>query len=215
VAILSGVAFDRLLTATTSTNASTASTVPTTSTARRRVVSRLRRSPRAAVVAVSAFLAITMISIAVPTVGAVSSTSISGSLAGTGGLPGGRDTGTWIRESVPQGAVFLTVGPTMANIVEFYGQRKAYGLSVSPNPIRRNPAYDPIVNPDRSLQLNKIQYIVTDIWSAQRSPFFNGVLRNYISRYHGVLVYQQSAQASDSSGRVSTQVVIQIYEVRP
>jgi 4-amino-4-deoxy-L-arabinose transferase-like glycosyltransferase len=236
VAILAGVAFDRLLTAATnskaaygrafdrllastaaftSTTASTPSTVATTSTVRRRVVDRLRRSPQATVMAVSALLAITMISIAVPTVGAVGSTSMSGSLAGTGGLPGGRDTGTWIRENVPQGAVFLTVGPTMANIVEFYGQRKAYGLSVSPNPIRRNPAYDPIVNPDRSLQLNKIQYIVTDVWSAQRSPFFDGVLRNYVRRYHGVLVYQQSAQASDSSGRVSTQVVIQIYEVRP
>jgi 4-amino-4-deoxy-L-arabinose transferase-like glycosyltransferase/putative flippase GtrA len=236
VAILAGVAFDRLLTAatnskaaygrafdrllastaaSTSTTASTASTVPTTSTVRRRVVDRLQRSSQSVVVAVSALLAITMISIAVPTVGAVGSTSISGSLAGTGGLPGGRDTGVWIRENVPQGAVFLTLGPTMANIVEFYGQRKAYGLSVSPNPIRRNPAYDPIVNPDRSLQLNKIQYIVTDVWSAQRSPFFDGVLRNYVHRYHGVLVYQQSAQTSDSSGGVSTQVVIQIYEVRP
>jgi 4-amino-4-deoxy-L-arabinose transferase-like glycosyltransferase/putative flippase GtrA len=233
VAILAGLSFDRLLTAATNSTlaygrvfdrllASTAtsttsatSATSTTLTARRRAVNRLRRSPQAVVIAVSAVLAITLTSIAVPTAGAVGSTSISGSLAGTGGLPGGRETGAWIRESVPQGAVFLTVGPTMANIVEFYGQRKAYGLSVSPNPIRRNPAYDPIVNPDRSLQLNKIQYIVTDIWSAQRSPFFNGVLRNYVSRYHGVLVYQQSAQTSDSSGRVSTQIVIQIYEVRP
>jgi hypothetical protein len=239
VAILAGVAFDRLLTAatnsklaygrafdrllastaastaSTATTASTASTVPTTSSVRRRVVDRMRRSPQVAVVAASALLAVSLISITVPTVGAVGSTSISGSLAGTGGLPGGRDTGAWIRENVPQGAVFLTLGPTMANIVEFYGQRKAYGLSVSPNPIRRNPAYDPIVNPDRSLQLNKIQYIVTDVWSAQRSPFFDGVLRNYVHRYHGVLVYQQSAQTSDSSGRVSSQVVIQIYEVRP
>ncbi|HEX7496083.1 MAG TPA: glycosyltransferase family 39 protein [Candidatus Limnocylindrales bacterium] len=239
VTILAGVAFDRLLTAatnsklaygrafdrllastaastaSTATTASTASTEPTTSSVRRRVVDRMRRSPQVAVVAASALLAISLISITVPTVGAVGSTSISGSLAGTGGLPGGRDTGAWIRENVPQGAVFLTVGPTMANIVEFYGQRKAYGLSVSPNPIRRNPAYDPIVNPDRSLQLNKIQYIVTDVWSAQRSPFFDGVLRNYVHRYHGVLVYQQSAQTSDGSGRVSTQVVIQIYEVRP
>ena len=230
VAILAGLSFDRLLTAATNSTlaygrvfdrllasaaTSTTSATSTTLTARRRAVNRLRRSPQAVVIAVSAVLAITLTSIAVPTVGAVGSTSISGSLAGTGGLPGGRETGAWIRETVPQGAVFLTVGPTMANIVEFYGQRKAYGLSVSPNPIRRNPAYDPIVNPDRSLQLNKIQYIVTDIWSAQRSPFFNGVLRNYVSRYHGVLVYQQSAQTSDSSGRVSTQIVIQIYEVRP
>ncbi len=77
---------------------------------------------------------------------------------------------------MPAGATFLTEGPTLANIVEFYGQRKAYGLSVSPNPIRRNPAYDPINNPDRALQLNQIQYIATDIWSAQRSPFFNSLL---------------------------------------
>jgi 4-amino-4-deoxy-L-arabinose transferase-like glycosyltransferase/putative flippase GtrA len=180
-----------------------------------RLPSRWRDSRQTPVLAVAAFLAITLVSIAIPTAGAVTSTSMSGSLAGTGGLPGGRDAGLWIKENVPQGAAFLTTGPTMANIVEFYGQRRAYGLSVSPNPIRRNPAYDPIVNPDRALQLNKIQYITTDIWSAQRSPFFDGLTRTYVTRYHGTLVYQQSAQTRDTSGRVSTQVVIQIYEVRP
>jgi hypothetical protein len=76
----------------------------------------------------------------------------------------------------------------------------AYGLSVSPNPLRRNPAYDPIVNPDRALQLNQIQYIATDIWSAQRSPFFDALLRRYVARYHGVLVYQQSAQVRATPG---------------
>lgn len=180
-----------------------------------RLIQRLRTSRQTAVVAASAFLAITMISIAVPTAGAVTTNSMSGSLAGTGGLPGGRDAGMWIRENVPQGASFLTTGPTLANIVEFYGQRRAYGLSVSPNPIRRNPAYDPIVNPDRALQLNKIQYVATDIWSAQRSPFFDSVVRSYVKRYHGTLVYQQSAETRDSAGRLSTQIVIQIYEVRP
>ena len=79
----------------------------------------------------------------------------------------------------------------------------------------RNPAYDPIPNPDRALQLDQIQYIATDIWSAQRSPFFDTVLRRYVTRYHGTLVYQQQAQVRDYAGRVSTQVVIQIYEVRP
>jgi putative flippase GtrA len=163
----------------------------------------------------SALLAATITSIAVPTVLALNTTSISGSLAGTGGLPGGRETGLWVKDNVPEGGVFLTTGPTLANIIEFYGQRKAYGLSVSPNPLRRNPAYDPIVNPDRSLQLNKIQYIATDIWSAQRSPFFDTLLRRYVARYHGTLVYQQSAVVLDSSGKNSTQIVIQIYAVRP
>jgi 4-amino-4-deoxy-L-arabinose transferase-like glycosyltransferase len=205
VAILVGVSFDRLfefarnLPEATGTSAGFAA---------------IRR--RSTVVGVSAMLlAVTIGSIAVPTALAVNSTTMTGSLAGTGGLPGGREAGLWIRNNVPQGAAFLTTGPTLGNIVEFYGQRQAYGLSVSPNPLRRNPAYDPIVNPDRALQLNRIQYIATDIWSAQRSPFFDQLLHRYISRYHGSLVYQQSAQVRDNAGKITTQVVIKIYEVRP
>jgi 4-amino-4-deoxy-L-arabinose transferase-like glycosyltransferase/putative flippase GtrA len=167
------------------------------------------------VAASAALLVVTIASIAVPTALAVNSTTMTSSLAGTGGLPGGREAGLWIRDNVPQGATFLTEGPTLANIVEFYGQRRAYGLSVSPNPLRRNPAYDPINNPDRALQLDQIQYIATDIWSAQRSAFFDTLLRRYVARYHGHLVYEQRAQVRDYSGNVSTQVVIQIYEVRP
>jgi 4-amino-4-deoxy-L-arabinose transferase-like glycosyltransferase/putative flippase GtrA len=176
---------------------------------------RPRPSRRIAVGATAVLLAATIASIAIPSVMAVNTTSMSGSLAGTGGLPGGRDAGLWIKANVPQGASFMTTGPTLANIIEFYGQRAAYGLSVSPNPLRRNPAYDAIPNPDRAIQLNQIQYVATDIWSAQRSPFFDALLRKYVARYHGVLAYQQSAQVRDSSGNLSTQVVIQIYEVRP
>ena len=181
----------------------------------RRLASRPKPSRRVALGMTAAFLAITITSIAVPSALAVNSTSMSGSLAGTGGMPGGRDAGLWIRANVPDGGTFLTTGPTLANIIEFYGQRRAYGLSVSPNPLRRNPAYDPILNPDRALQLNQIQYVATDIWSAQRSPFFDGMLRRYVARYHGRLVYQQSAEVRDTAGNVATQVVIQIYEVRP
>jgi hypothetical protein len=173
------------------------------------------RVSRGLAAAAWALLALTTLSVAVPTAQAVASTSISGSLAGTGGLPGGREVGFWVKENVPQGATFLTEGPTLANIIEFYGQRQAYGLSVSPNPIRRNPAYDPLYNPDRALQLNQVQYIATDIWSAQRSPFFDALLRRYVARYHGVLVHKQYADATDSSGRTSNQVVIEIFEVRP
>ena len=50
----------------------------------------------------------------------------------------------------------------MANIVEFYGARKAYGLSVNPNPLDRNPAYDPILNPDQQLRSANLNYIVWD-----------------------------------------------------
>ena len=55
--------------------------------------------------------------------------------------------GLWVKANVPEGATFMTIGPSMANIVQFYGHRKAYGLSISPNPLRRNPSYDPLDNP--------------------------------------------------------------------
>ncbi len=244
VAILAGMSLDRLLTASESIVDEPFGDAPEIGPARARLNALVRRGsrlasrlperalgvslaairaprqelkvPRHVAVGISAaLLAATIVSIAVPTVLALNSTSISGSLAGTGGLPGARETGLWVRNNVPEGGVFLTTGPTLANIIEYYGQRKAYGLSVSPNPLRRNPAYDPIVNPDRSLQLNKIQYIATDVWSAQRSPFFDNLLKRYIGRYHGSLVYQQSAQVLDAAGKTTTEIVIQIYEVRP
>ena len=72
-------------------------------------------------------------------------------LAGSGGLPAGREAGEWIDANVPEGSTFMTIGPSMANLVQFYGHRRAYGLSVSPNPLNRNPSYEPLPNPDQAL----------------------------------------------------------------
>lgn len=173
------------------------------------------RFPRQAALAVPAIVLAISLTLLVPSAQGVLTTTTQGSLAGTGGLPGGREAGLWIRANVPAGATFMTIGPTMSNIVRFYGQREAYGLSVSPNPLRRNPAYDPIRNPDRSIQLLRIQYAVIDVWSESRSPHFGMTLRRYISKYHGRLVHEQRALVRDMSGRISEQVVIQIFEVRP
>ena len=73
-------------------------------------------------------------------------------LAGSGGLPGGREAGRWIGAHVPPGAQLMTIGPSMANILAFYGHRRACGLSVSPNPLSRNPSYEPIDNPDLAIR---------------------------------------------------------------
>jgi 4-amino-4-deoxy-L-arabinose transferase-like glycosyltransferase len=170
--------------------------------------------PRTSLVTAAATIVL-LLSLAVPTVAGVTTITTRGSLAGTGGLPGGREAGLWIRSHVPEGATFMTIGPTMSNIVRFYGQRPAFGVSVSPNPLRRNPAYDPIRNPDRSIQLLKLQYAVVDVWSADRSPFFANVVRRYVEKYHGNLIYEQHAQVRGDDDRITDQVVIQIYEVRP
>lgn len=136
-------------------------------------------------------------------------------LAGTGGVPGGREAGQWIDTNTPEGATVLTLGPSMANIVQYYGHRAAYGLSVSPNPLNRNPSYQPLVNPDREMRQGDLQYVVWDAYSAARSPHFSNYLLELMRRYHGRLVHTEFAQGAEPSGRAAPVPVIQIYEVRP
>ncbi len=158
---------------------------------------------------------ILLVSIAVPTYAAVAPSSRVSYLAGSGGVPGGRETGAYIRAHVPEGATLLTVGPSMANILEFYGGRRAYGLSVSPNGSRRNPIYKPVANPDRSLRRGDIQYIVWDAFSARRSTHFERRLLSYVSRYRGRAVYTFSTRARDRSGALVRVPLIIVYAVRP
>jgi glycosyl transferase family 22 (putative mannosyltransferase) len=135
--------------------------------------------------------------------------------AGTGGVPGGREAGEWVRENIPAGATMLTIGPSMANILEFYGHRLAYGLSVSPNPLRRNPSYQPILNPDLQIRNGDLQYIVWDSYSAQRSSFFSESLLKFTKKYHGRIVHTESVSIILEDGTTVAKPVIVIYEVRP
>jgi dolichyl-phosphate-mannose-protein mannosyltransferase len=155
------------------------------------------------------------LSLAVPAWKAIAGTGSAGFLAGAGGVPGGREAGRWIDENVPEGARFMTVGPSMANIVQFYGHRSALGLSVSPNPLHRNPSYTPISNPDLELRSGQIQYLVYDEFSAKRSRFFARSLLRYIRRYDGRVVHVQRIPVSAPGGGTVLKPVIIVYEVRP
>jgi len=134
-------------------------------------------------------------------------------LAGSGGVPGGRELGTWMRTHVPEGATFLAVGPSMANLVQFYGHRKAYGLSVSSNPLHRNPAYEPLPNADNAIRNGEVQYIVWDAYSASRTRFFSARLQTYQSRYHGRVVFTHTVPSG--KGGTDRVPVIVVYAVRP
>ncbi len=136
-------------------------------------------------------------------------------LAGSGGVPGGREAGRWIAANVPENAQFLTIGPSMANILQFYGHRKAYGISVSPNPLHRNPAYEPVINPDYRIRTSEIQYLVFDTFSASRSVFFGNSIMRYVERYNGRVVHTESVQVRSNDGTIVSMPVITIYEVRP
>ena len=171
-----------------------------------------RRAVRALRISV---LAVVTLSLLVPTWNAVNRADNSTFLAGSGGVPGGREAGRWLAAHTPDGSVVLTLGPSMANIVQYYGHRRSYGLSVSPNPLRRNPSYEPLPNPDWWLRHNDLQYVVWDSFSAGRSAFFSERLMVLIRRYHGRVVHTEYVDGTDSTGaRVPVPVVI-IYEVRP
>jgi hypothetical protein len=111
--------------------------------------------------------------------------------------------------------VLLTIGPSMANILQFYGHRRAYGLSVSLNPLRRNPTYVPLRNPDRSIRRGELQYVVWDAFSAARSPGFASRLLRYADRYHGRVVASESVPVTTRAGARTNTPVVVIYEVHP
>ena len=139
----------------------------------------------------------------------------AGFLAGSGGIPGGRETGEWIGENLPEGASLMTIGPSMANILQFYGHRMASGLSVSANPLYRNPAYRPIDNPDNQIRLGEIQYLVWDAYSSGRSEFFSEKLLEYVHKYGGRVVHIETIPIETEGGEVVAEPVIIVYRVYP
>jgi hypothetical protein len=159
--------------------------------------------------------AVVFISLLIPAWQVIQPSSTGTFIAGTGGVPGGREAGLWIRQNIPAGATMLTIGPSMANIVEFYGFRQAYGLSVSPNPLRRNPSYDAVVNPDLEIRNGDLQYIVWDSFSAERSSFFSANLVKFTKKYHGRVIHTESVTVALPDGTTVNKPVIIIYEVRP
>lgn len=151
----------------------------------------------------------------IPSWQAIQPSTLGSYVAGTGGVPGGREAGIWVQKNIPEGAKLMTVGPSMANILQFYGHRKAYGLSVSPNPLHRNPSYESITNPDLQIRNSDLQYLVWDSFSAQRSPFFSERLLQFVEKYHGRAIHIESVMVKSADGIAVSKPIIIIYKVRP
>ncbi len=157
-------------------------------------------------VARPAVAALVVASLLVGTWSTVYSSAGASVLAGGGGIPGGRDAGNWIGAHLIPGTELLTVGPSMANILTYYGHRPAQGLSVSSDPLHRNPSYSPVYNPDLSIHQGQFSYLVWDAYSAYRSPTTAHRLQVLVAKHHGIPVY---------TGRVDGRPVVVIYQVRP
>ncbi|MBO3746597.1 glycosyltransferase family 39 protein [Streptosporangiaceae bacterium NEAU-GS5] len=165
--------------------------------------------------AMAGMVAVVFGTIAVPAFARVNPAPTTTFLAGTGGLPGGREAALWVRDHVPAGAQLLAIGPSMANVLQFYSHRRTLALSVSSNPGVRNPSYTPVPNPDRAMRDGQFQYVVWDSYTASRAPFFAQKARALIDKYHGVAVYTGTVAVRTPSGATTEEPVIILYEVRP
>lgn len=173
-------------------------------------LSRRRRARRSAIAAAGLVVAT---SLALPSVAVVRPSASRTFLAGTGGVPGGREAGAWLGRNAPQGAQLLAVGPSMANILQFYGRRRVYGLSVSAVPRDRNPAYVPVANADLWVRSGRVQYLVWDSYSARRTLFFSSKLDELVAAYHGIPVYTATVDVASGAGGTTRQPVVIIYQV--
>ncbi|MGH7608388.1 MAG: ArnT family glycosyltransferase [Candidatus Dormibacteria bacterium] len=133
-------------------------------------------------------------------------------LAGSGGLLAGRPTGLWVKTHTLRGSSFLTIGPTFANVLQFYSLDRAVALSVSPDPLHRNPSYAPVTNADKLIRSGAVQYLVYDAYSAARSQHFANRLLALAHKFEGQLVYQYDRGRSASGER---RALVLIYEVQP
>ena len=147
-----------------------------------------------------------VLSLLVPAVVQVAQPNTSG-LAGAGGLPGGREVGRWVDTHIPLGSHLMTIGPSMGNVIQYYSGRRCDALSVSPNPLHRNPTYHPILNADAALAAGVYEYIVWDVYSARRSPHFAARAEKLERRFGGHIVDVQLGQDGKP--------LVIIYQVRP
>jgi len=131
---------------------------------------------------------------------------------------GGRETGLWFANHTPSNAVALTMGPSLGNLVSFYGDRDFFALSVSQDPKLRNPAYRPIPNPDSDIRQIEVQYAVWDQYTADRAPFYSQRLMNYVKKYSGIPVFSvwvegNTVATRDGAPPPGAEVRIVVYQL--
>ena len=151
------------------------------------------------------------VTLAVPSWLRVEPSRATSFLAGSGGVPGGREAGEWIARNVPTGAQLMTIGPSMANILQFYGGHPAYALSVSTNPLQPQPHLqaDPQSRPAVPQQPVPVRRLGRVLGRAQL-VLLPRLLR-YADRYSGRVVHSESVTTQSGAKKP----VVVVYEVHP
>jgi 4-amino-4-deoxy-L-arabinose transferase-like glycosyltransferase/glycosyltransferase involved in cell wall biosynthesis len=165
--------------------------------------------------AMGALAAATAVSLAIPAWARSQPSFSTNFLAGSGGMVGGREAGKWVLNHVPAGSRLLAIGPSTANVLEYYGHRPVSALSVSSNPRDRNPTYAPVLNPDLAVRDGVFQYIVWDAYTDAHSSFFAAQALHLAKKYHGTAVYTSASRVRDPGRHGAPEPVVVIYEVYP
>jgi 4-amino-4-deoxy-L-arabinose transferase-like glycosyltransferase len=132
------------------------------------------------------------------------------------GLPGGRGAGNWLAHATPLGAQVLSAATSTANVLEFYGHRTTFALSVNPAPGQHNPAYASIGDPDRAIRTGRVRYLVWDAYAdAQGMPTYNLKLMQLVERYSGRAVHTETVMTRSRDGGRLEKPVMVIYQVQP
>jgi dolichol-phosphate mannosyltransferase len=165
--------------------------------------------------AMGVLAAATVVSLAIPAWARSQPSFSTNFLAGSGGMIGGREAGDWVLDHVPAGSRILTIGPSTANVLEYYGHRPVSALSVSTNPRDRNPTYAPVLNPDLAVRDGVFQYVVWDAYTDAHSSFFAAEALRLAKKYHGVAVYTAASRVRDPARHGAPEPAVVIYEVYP
>lgn len=132
-------------------------------------------------------------------------------VAGAGGLPKAREAALWIEQNSAPGAVVMTVGPTMGNVIKFYSHRDVVALAI-PKSAPHNPAYSPIINPDLTVRNGEVSYMIYDLYSALRTDTLSAKLKYYAEKYNAPPVHIEYEEFTFSDGSTRTEPVIIVYQ---
>ena len=119
-----------------------------------------------------------------------------------------------IGANVPEGSTFMTIGPSMANLVQFYGHRRAYGACREPEPAQSQSFVRAVPNPDQALRDSRSSTSSGTPLGRPLGDVLERLLR-YSERYNGRAVHVEALPASTPSGRRAERPAVVVYEVRP
>lgn len=132
-------------------------------------------------------------------------------LVGSGEERYARDGAIWIRDNVPQEAVFLTLDSRTANIIKYYSNNIAVSLHAN-----KNPAYFEVISPDLPILNDEIQYLVYEVYQAEQLPYLKEEareMRQLITKYNGTAIHTENKIYMDNNGKNLIKPAIIIYSL--